>query len=136
MKSLNKIILVLVTITAASCAAIKLEPQASKVQISKNKPSITCKYVSDITASQGAYNDLRNKALNIGGNYVYITHQGALNDLKNQAYEAGGNTVLLLNDNSAMTFSGGGGYGGGGVTGTQTDNILTGSVYKCPQDSI
>ena len=94
MKHCKKLLISIVAVSLASCASTTLNPQASKVQVAKDEPSSSCKYIKDITASQGgifsglftsnitqqqgAYNALRNKALADGGNYVYITHQGGV----------------------------------------------------------
>lgn len=129
MKLIKKLSIATAAISLTACAANQINnANANKVQVINTKPPSSCKFVSTIVAGQGGmFSGLFTSNVN--------QHQGALNDLKNQTEGAGGNTVLLLNDNSAMTFSGGGGYGGG-MTGTQTDNILTGSVYNCPKSSI
>ncbi|MCC2644884.1 MAG: hypothetical protein K0R94_662, partial [Burkholderiales bacterium] len=71
------------------CSSIETNPQSSKVLVSHNKPPKGCKYIGEAVGNQGnfvsgawtsnanlekgAMNDLRNKANEMGANYVQLT---------------------------------------------------------------
>jgi hypothetical protein len=71
----------------AGCAAIQATPQGATVELSTEKPqgcklvgeavgtqgnSFTGDFTSDANLLQGARNDLRNKAFDMGGNVVHV----------------------------------------------------------------
>ena len=84
--SLGLIFSVLAIMTA--CSAVKVKPGAERVLVSKNPPPAGCKFMGTVVGSQGnsftggwtsnknlsegAMNDMKNKALNLGANYVQI----------------------------------------------------------------
>ena len=80
--------------TLWACAANPLTPGAEKVRILDVSPDVskaTCAYVGEVTGTQGsvfsgpytsnenlivgARNDIKNKALKLGANAVFIQHQ-------------------------------------------------------------
>lgn len=102
----------------AACAPIALNNTgATAVRLTHNEPGPPCKFLGDVTGSQGDFL--------LGG----ITSNadletGARNDLKNKAAAMGGNVVYVLTSRA-------------GQTGTkdnlaQTNVTLSGNVYRCP----
>jgi Domain of unknown function (DUF4156) len=72
----------------AGCSAISTTPEGKSVELVTQKPPGNCKPLGDVVGSQGnwftgdytsnknllvgARNDLRNKAAEMGGNYVWV----------------------------------------------------------------
>lgn len=72
----------------AGCSAISTTPEGKSVELVTEKPPGNCKPLGDVVGSQGnwftgdytsnknllvgARNDLRNKAAEMGGNYVWV----------------------------------------------------------------
>ncbi len=125
----------------SGCSAIPLKPGAEQVMVTNAPASAACKFLGSATANQGnfftgAYTSNKN------------LQAGAFNDLRNQAVALGGNRVVLLMTDAASTSSsnimsagiGGniGGSGGGigevegGSSGQETNVALTGNVFNCP----
>ena len=103
------------------CSAIPLKPGAAKIRFMQNEPK-GCTYLGEAVGSQGGSFIGRltsNENMEIG----------ARNSLKNQAAEMGGNVVTLLLNRAGQTGSWNqhGGHQG------QTNVVLTGIVFKCPQ---
>ena len=86
---LKQICFVVFYLALAACAATTAEPGAELVELVNEPPrTTTCSYLGEISGSQGnwftgdftsnenlvvgARNDLRNKALELGGNTIYI----------------------------------------------------------------
>lgn len=79
--------LMIITLVSA-CSAKPIKPGAAVVFISNDKPSQECSYLGEVVggqgnwwtdditsnhaAVQGSRNDLRNKAFDLGANYVHI----------------------------------------------------------------
>ena len=116
------------------CAANVLNPQAAKVIVSHEKPAKSCEYKGMITANQGNF---------FTGNYTSNANlqSGAFNDLRNKAFELWGNYVQLVMQQAGVTGSGSGFYGnnnhfyGGGGGSRQTNVSLTGNVYHCKNNA-
>ncbi|QIV95312.1 uncharacterized protein DUF4156 [Allofrancisella inopinata] len=120
----NKKILILLSVAIAlsGCAANKLNPVAQSVQLSTAPAASDCKFINTITASQGNF---------FTGGFTSNNNlqTGAYNDIRNQAYDLGGNYIQLISSQAGNTGSmanGSGGY-------QQTNYSVTGSVYKCPE---
>ena len=85
---MKKILILTLGIALFACSAKPIKPGAEKVFLSNEKPSPECKFVGEVVggqgnwwtdditsnhaAVQGARNDLRNKAYDLGANYVHI----------------------------------------------------------------
>lgn len=112
-------LIVLILISVAGCAAAPLQSQsAASVLVTRNAPSPECAFVGEVLGSQGnfwtaeftsdedlirgARNRMRDKAYNLGANFVQI-------ELENQSH----NTA----DHSA-----------GGVF----SSVVVGNAYSCP----
>ncbi len=122
---MKKTALLLPALLLAGCASIALKPGADKVIVSPNKPPRGCKFLGQVSGSQGnfftgSYTSNRNLEI------------GAQNDLRNRALDKGGNYVQLITNRAA--FSGGAGYGSGGAT--QTSVMTMGNVYRCSARAI
>ncbi len=109
------------SVVLAGCAATPLQPGAQGVRVTNIEPGSECKFLGDITGSQG--NSFTGP---------FITNEnletGARNDLKNKAAALGGNLVVLLTQRAGQT----GGFGAAGGSVEQTNVTLSGNVYRCP----
>ncbi len=105
--------------TLAGCAATSLSPQAQRVVLTPNPPPKGCRYVGAITGNQGNF---------FTGGFTSNRNmeQGAMNDLRNQAANLGGNYVQMLSNRAAVT-------GGSGGSQQQTNVVYTGNAYRCPE---
>ncbi|MBI2711374.1 MAG: DUF4156 domain-containing protein [Bdellovibrio sp.] len=107
------------------CAATALHPGAERIIVSKKDAPKGCKFMGAVVGEQGgsftgAYTS--NKAL----------AQGSLNDMRNRALELGANYVQLETDRAGQTGSSGKYSGHLG----QTDVTMTGNAYHCPPEEI
>ena len=103
----------------AGCAAIAVKPGAEKVRVTKSEPGKECKFLGEATGNQGNF-------FTGGVTSNANLETGARNDLKNKATAMGGNVVFILTDRAGQT----GGYQSGGQ---QTNVVMTGNVYSCPE---
>jgi hypothetical protein len=105
----------------AGCAATPLKPGAELVRVTHVEPTSECKWLGDVTGSQGD---------SFTGQYTTNANleTGARNDLKNEAAALGGNLVVVITERAGQT----GNFGLEGETIHRTDVTLTGSVYRCP----
>ena len=112
---------VLACVLIAGCAATPLEPGAELVRVTHVEPNGECKWLGDVTGSQGN---------SVTGAYTTNANleTGARNDLKNKAAGLGGNLVVLITERPGLT----GDFGLEGGPVHQTSVVLTGSVYRCP----
>ena len=108
------------TVLFISCAATSLIPGAEKVRVVRTEPGKDCEYLGEVTGDQGNW---------LSGAYTSNANleTGALNDLKNKAFQMGGNLVFILTNRAGSTTDQSSGVD------RQTNVVMTGSVYKCPQ---
>ena len=121
-------------LSAAACTPIALSPQASRVLATRQPAPAHCTFLGTVVGTQGGafsgkYTSNENLAI------------GAMNDLKNKAAQIGANYVVIENAVAGNTMSGGGvfmGTGahsgvrvGGGGGGGQTDVTYTGNAFLC-----
>ncbi len=108
-------------ITISACTAVPIQQAASKVRLTHNEPSEECTFLGDITGSQGDF---------FSGPFTSNAdlETGARNDLKNKAMELGGDTIYLLTQRAGQTGHYDPEFGGGNQ---QTNVTLSGNVYKC-----
>lgn len=118
---MKKISLVLVMMALAGCSATSVNSNANRVRVTNNEPGKECKFLGDITGSQGNF---------FTGGWTSNSNleTGARNDLKNQAANMGGNVVSIITQRAGQTGSSYDGTGGL----EQTNVTLTGNVYHCP----
>jgi hypothetical protein len=122
---MKKITVVFLAAVVAGCAAVPINPGAERVRMTNSEPGKECKFLGDVTGSQGNF---------FAGPWTSNENleTGARNDIKNKATAMGGNVVSILTQRAGITGSGGGGgYGGGSLQ--QTNVTLTGNVYRCPE---
>jgi hypothetical protein len=112
-----------------ACAAVPLKPGADRVVVTRTPAPKDCEYVGNVVGSQG---DALSGPLTSNRTLA----EGALNDLKNRASDVGANYVVLETNQAGNTFSGGLGSGTGGFHGQQTDVTNVGTAYRCPSDEI
>ena len=115
---MNKFTTIFLAASVVGCAATVLSPGAESVRVSNSEPGEECKYLGDVTGSQGNF---------FTGPYTSNENleTGARNELKNKAFAMGGNLVVILTQRAGQTGSGP--YGGG----QQTNVTITGNVYHC-----
>lgn len=107
------------------CAAKELRAGAAKVIVSRSNAPKSCKFLGTVVGEQGGSFTgawTSNKKL----------AQGAMNDMKNNAFELGGNYVVLETNTAGNTSSGSWYSSHGG----QTDVTSVGNAYKCPPSDI
>lgn len=100
----------------AGCAAIRVTPKGTLVELTNDKPTGDCKALGEVIGSQGnwATGDFTsNKNLMLG----------ARNDLRNKAAALGGNVVHVQNLSNTNAA---------GSAGT-TNTTVIGMAYKCQQ---
>ncbi|MDD3265714.1 MAG: DUF4156 domain-containing protein [Burkholderiales bacterium] len=125
---MNKNIIVLLTsVSLIACSAIKTNPNAQKVMVMNSQQVVPsgCQYLGQVSGSQGNF---------FTG--TYTTNQnlavGAMNDLKNKAADLGGNYIQLLTNQSSTT-----GSGSLGVGGLQQSGVVNiGNVYNCTESAL
>lgn len=103
------------------CAATPPVPGSERVRITTTEPGKECKFLGDVTGNQGNF-------LTGGVTSNENLETGARNNLKNKAVAMGGNVVLMLTQRAGQTGS----YGQYGGSNTQTNVTLSGNVYRCP----
>jgi len=109
----------------AGCASIALNPAASRVIASPNKAPRGCKFLGQVNGSQGNF---------FTGGFTANRNleQGAQNDLRNRAANMGGNYVQLITNRASSTGSvSSDGFGGISGSSQQTGVTAIGNVYHC-----
>ncbi|MGV3740539.1 MAG: DUF4156 domain-containing protein [Gammaproteobacteria bacterium] len=118
----------------SSCSSIVLQPGATKIIASPNKPPKGCKYLGQVIGNQGNF---------FTGGFTSNRNleAGAMNDLKNQANKLGANYIQLITSRAGITGSMGGsafnsqnGYMSGSSQQTNVTNL--GNAYICPAKTI
>ena len=107
--------LVAVVVMVGACSAIAVKPGAERVRVTNTEPGRECKFLGDVTGSQGN---------RFTGGYTSDANleTGARNDLKNKAFDIGGNVVYLLFQRDSQT----------GDARDRKNVTLSGNVYRCP----
>lgn len=99
----------------AGCSAKEVNSAGARVRVVTQEPQ-NATFLGTITAHQGnAFTGPWTSNTNM--------EQGALNELRNEAAALGGDTVVLITQRAGVT-------GGGWGNQTQTNVVMTGSVYK------
>ncbi|WP_440873645.1 DUF4156 domain-containing protein [Thalassotalea sp. PLHSN55] len=120
---MKNLVITLLVITISACSSIAAQPEANVIRLTHTEPSEECQFLGDITGSQG---DFFTGAFTSNANL----ETGARNDLKNKALQLGGDTIYLLTERAGQTGHYSGEFGGGSQ---QTNVTLSGNVYKCQQ---
>jgi len=107
------------------CAATQVKPGAALVLVTHQPAPKGCKFLGTVIGEQGG-------ALTGGWTSNKNLAQGAMNDMKNKAYDLGGNYVVLENTNAGSTMSG----NMWSMSSSQTDVTHSGNAYKCPPKAI
>jgi hypothetical protein len=106
----------------SGCAAVPSNSGADRVRITNTEPGKECRFLGDVTGNQGNFVTgpwTSNENLEIG----------ARNIIKNKAFAMGANVVVLLTQRAGQSGS----YVQGGGSMTQTNVVLTGNAYRCPE---
>lgn len=127
MKKIAKTLPLMLSLGMIGCAATKITETAQQVMVvnSEQKIPAGCKYLGQVTGKQGNF---------FTGGYTSNANlaTGAMNNMRNKAAEMGGNYVQLLTNQASS--SGGGSVLGSGVGETEVVNL--GNVYNCPESSL
>ncbi|KYF69198.1 DUF4156 domain-containing protein [Sorangium cellulosum] len=104
-----------------ACAAVELNPGAEKIIVTKQPAPQGCRFLGTVIGEQGG---------SISGKFTSNANlqEGAVNDMKNKAHDLGGNYVVLENTNAGNTLSG----DRDSISGQQTDVTHMGNTYSCP----
>ncbi|WP_437627900.1 DUF4156 domain-containing protein [Sorangium sp. So ce1151] len=104
-----------------ACAAVELNPGAERVIITRQPAPKGCRFRGTVIGEQGGA---------ISGPLTSNANlqEGAVNDMKNKAHEMGSNYVVLENTSTGNTISG----NRDSISGEQTDVTHMGSAYSCP----
>ena len=109
-KNINKSIILLICLVVSACTVIQSHPENNPVRlVQKNELNIVaadnkadCRYLGEIIGSEGHWYT-----------YLFISNtnltQGAINDLYNKANEVGANVVFISDDinfTTSVTFYG------------------------------
>lgn len=115
--------------TVFGCAATTLRSGAEKIIVTRNSAPKSCKFLGALVGEQGGA---------LSGPFTSNKNlaQGAWNDLRNKALELGANYVQLEDTHAGNTGSGGAWSNGGGGSFSQTDVTHAGNAYKCPPEEI
>jgi hypothetical protein len=110
-----KIACVVVTILlVCACSATNVKRGAELVRVTNTEPGRECKYLGDVTGSQG-------NRFTGGFTSDANLETGARNDLKNKGFELGGNVIYLLTQRDSQT----------GDSRDRKNMTLSGNVYRC-----
>ena len=116
--NLKKSMILVISVSVLNgCAAIKINPEASSVEIVNEQPNKNkCKFLGEIAGSQGNW---------FTGDYTSNENLviGARNELRNKAHKLGGNVVYIQDMKNTNAW---------GSLGT-TNTTAIGKVYKCTE---
>ncbi|KTD32945.1 cytochrome c type biogenesis protein CycH [Legionella nautarum] len=122
-----------ITLILTSCASIPPDPQAARIIASPNPVPKGCKYLGQVVGNQGNF---------FTGGFTSNRNleEGAMNDLKNKAVKLGANYIQLVTNRAGVTgsmsgsFDRHGGFMSGGSQQTNVTNL--GNAYLCPKKLI
>ena len=97
---MKKIAILTLGVALSACSAKPIKPGAEKVFLSNEKPNEECKFVGEVVGGQGNW-----WTDDITSNHAAV--QGARNDLRNKAYDLGANYVHLQNSTQSESEFGG-----------------------------
>lgn len=118
------VVTVLVLIFSA-CSATELKPGADRILVSPNAAPKGCHFLGAIVGEQGG-------SLTGGLTSNANLTQGAMNDMRNKALDLGANYVQMVTNHAGNTGSG----SMYSSSTQQTDVTNTGNAYKCKPDDI
>lgn len=113
----------------SACQAVPLASGAEKIIVSRQPAPKSCHFLGAIVGQQGG---MISGQLTSNRNLA----QGALNDMRNKALHLGANYVSLETQTAGTTSRGSFYDGTGSVSGTQTDVTKTGNAYSCAPEAI
>lgn len=122
--NLPKCLTAVAMLILAGCAATEVAPEAKRIRFMQSEPQ-GCEYLGEATGNQGNF-------FTGGWTSNKNLETGARNELKNEAAKLGGNVVVLLTNRSGQTGSGGRLF----VHSEQTNVVITGTVFKCPLQTL
>lgn len=114
-------LVVLSSTVLPACAAVQLNPGAERVIVTRQAAPQGCRYLGSVIGEQGG---------SLTGKFTSNANlaEGALNDMKNKAHDLGGNYVTLEDTHAGNTISG----DKDSISGQQTDVTHMGNAYSCP----
>jgi uncharacterized protein YbjQ (UPF0145 family) len=110
-------------LSLAGCAATQLQPGAERVLVTHAAAPRGCRFVATVIGEQGG---------SLAGAFTSNRHlaEGAVNDMKNKARDMGANYVVLETTTAGNTISG----DKNNISGHQTDVTHMGNAFVCPND--
>src|SRR5262249_4553329 len=108
--------LIAIVLMISACSAINVERGAELVRVTNREPGRECKFLGDVTGSQG-------NRWTGGFTAEPNLEIGAPKSLKNKAFDLGGNVVYLLIQRDSQT----------GDSRDRKNVTLSGNVYRCPE---
>jgi hypothetical protein len=115
----------LFVLSAAGCAATQLRPGAAAIMVTHTPAAPDCKFLATVIGHQGG-------ALDGPFTSNDTLAEGAVNDMKNKALELGANYVVLETTSAGNTISG----GRHSISGEQTDVTHMGNAFLCPAPNL
>ena len=115
----------LALVSVMGCSATQLRPGAESIIVSRHPAPRGCRFRGTVQGEQGGAFDgpfTSNKNL----------AQGAMNDMKNNALDVGANYVVIEDTHAGETISG----GDDTISGQQADVTHIGNAYACPPSEI
>jgi hypothetical protein len=108
-------------IFASGCAATALNPGADRVLVTHAPAPQDCRFAGTVIGDQGG---------SLTGPFTsnHNLAEGAVNDMKNKAHDMGANYVVLETTTAGNTISGNGRH----ISGGQTDVTHMGNAFVCP----
>lgn len=106
------------------CSSIPMEPGAAKVIATPNAPPKSCKFLGQVVGNQGNF---------FTGDFTSNRNleEGAMNDMKNKAVKLGANYVQLVNSRAGITGSMSGDRDFISGHSAQTNITNLGNAYHC-----
>jgi hypothetical protein len=102
-----------------------MKPGAERVIVTRQPAPAGCKYLGGVVGNQGG-------SLTGGLTSNRNLAEGAMNDMKNKAFDLGANFVVLETNQAGSTESGDATH----FSGQQTDVTNTGNAYHCPPELV
>jgi len=120
---------ILASVGLMGCSAIQLNPNAHRVIASRNAAPKGCKYLGSVVGSQGNF---------FTGGWTSNKNlaEGSMNDMKNKAANMGGNYIQIEADRAGMTGSSSSNMYGSSGSLAQTDVTWNGNAYYCDPKEI
>lgn len=119
------ILVYLTSLAGTGCAAVELRPGAESIIVSRHNVPEGCQFRGMVQGEQGG---ALSGPLTSNANLA----QGAMNDLRNKALDLGANYLVLEDSRAGQTISG----DNNSISGQQTDVTHMANAYYCPPERV